>query len=154
MYDFYPYHIDAAKVSGTPKTMLFDYKELHFYFEFSTKKDQNVIFDNNGICWGQITEIYIPSYHYEDLQLEIEISDGIFRYDKERQSLYWRYDQDYDGKYGRDVEHFYEDEGIIDFVGSFISLFILMISQLFFIETTPKVNDQIVHWLYIRPAQK
>lgn len=37
------------------------------------------------------TEIFIPSYHYEDTGLEILVSDGDWRYVKERQTLYYRH---------------------------------------------------------------
>ncbi|KAF9993100.1 hypothetical protein BGZ79_002263 [Entomortierella chlamydospora] len=37
------------------------------------------------------TEFYIPSYHYDDTDLEILVSDGDWRYVKERQTLYYRH---------------------------------------------------------------
>lgn len=37
------------------------------------------------------TEIFIPSYHYDDTGLEILVSDGDWRYVKERQTLYYRH---------------------------------------------------------------
>ncbi|KAI1304678.1 hypothetical protein EDD11_005078 [Mortierella claussenii] len=37
------------------------------------------------------TEIFIPSYHYDGLSLEIQVSDGDWRYVKERQTLYYRH---------------------------------------------------------------
>ncbi|KAF9101996.1 hypothetical protein BGX27_011232 [Mortierella sp. AM989] len=37
------------------------------------------------------TELYIPSYHYDDTGLEILVSDGDWRYVKERQTLYYRH---------------------------------------------------------------
>ncbi|GJJ73555.1 endoglycosylceramidase [Entomortierella parvispora] len=37
------------------------------------------------------TEIFIPSYHYDDAALEILVSDGDWRYVKERQTLYYRH---------------------------------------------------------------
>ncbi|KAF9196911.1 hypothetical protein BGZ50_004498 [Haplosporangium sp. Z 11] len=37
------------------------------------------------------TEIFIPSYHYHDMGLEIQVSDGDWRYVKERQTLYFRH---------------------------------------------------------------
>ncbi|KAG0200638.1 hypothetical protein BGX28_006341 [Mortierella sp. GBA30] len=39
------------------------------------------------------TEIFVPSYHYEDTGLEILVSDGDWRYVKERQTLYYRHKQ-------------------------------------------------------------
>ncbi|KAF9434935.1 hypothetical protein BGZ76_007180 [Entomortierella beljakovae] len=37
------------------------------------------------------TEIFIPSYHYEGVEMEILVSDGDWRYVKERQTLYYRH---------------------------------------------------------------
>ncbi|KAF9192844.1 hypothetical protein BGZ49_003373 [Haplosporangium sp. Z 27] len=37
------------------------------------------------------TEFYIPSYHYDDTGIEILVSDGDWRYVKERQTLYYRH---------------------------------------------------------------
>lgn len=37
------------------------------------------------------TEIFIPSYHYEEARLDIRVSDGDWRYVKERQTLYYRH---------------------------------------------------------------
>ncbi|KAF9928731.1 hypothetical protein FBU30_002149 [Linnemannia zychae] len=37
------------------------------------------------------TEVFIPSYHYDDTRLEILVSDGDWRYVKERQTLYYRH---------------------------------------------------------------
>jgi hypothetical protein len=37
------------------------------------------------------TEIFIPSYHYEETGVEILVSDGDWRYVKERQTLYYRH---------------------------------------------------------------
>ncbi|KAG0280861.1 hypothetical protein BGZ95_008288 [Linnemannia exigua] len=37
------------------------------------------------------TEVFIPSYHYDDTGVEILVSDGDWRYVKERQTLYYRH---------------------------------------------------------------
>ena len=37
------------------------------------------------------TEVFIPSYHYDDTGLEILVSDGDWRFVKERQTLYYRH---------------------------------------------------------------
>ncbi|KAG0297236.1 hypothetical protein BGZ98_000663 [Dissophora globulifera] len=37
------------------------------------------------------TEVFVPSYHYEDTGLEILVSDGDWRYVRERQTLYYRH---------------------------------------------------------------
>ncbi|KAG0302259.1 hypothetical protein BGZ98_007660 [Dissophora globulifera] len=37
------------------------------------------------------TEIFIPSYHYDEVGVEILVSDGDWRYVKERQTLYYRH---------------------------------------------------------------
>jgi len=37
------------------------------------------------------TEIFVPSYHYDETGIEILVSDGDWRYVKERQTLYYRH---------------------------------------------------------------
>ncbi|KAG0362957.1 hypothetical protein BGZ54_008421 [Gamsiella multidivaricata] len=37
------------------------------------------------------TEVFVPSYHYDETGLEILVSDGDWRYVKERQTLYYRH---------------------------------------------------------------
>ncbi|KAF9913835.1 hypothetical protein BX616_009476 [Lobosporangium transversale] len=37
------------------------------------------------------TEIFVPSYHYDEMDIEILVSDGDWRYVKERQTLYYRH---------------------------------------------------------------
>ncbi|KAG0327413.1 hypothetical protein BG000_000965 [Podila horticola] len=44
-----------------------------------------------GMITAFETEIFIPSYHYDDVGLSIEVSDGDWRYVKERQTLYYRH---------------------------------------------------------------
>ncbi|KAF8955249.1 hypothetical protein BGZ46_002687 [Entomortierella lignicola] len=44
-----------------------------------------------GLAMAFETEIFIPSYHYEGSPIEILVSDGDWRYVKERQTLYYRH---------------------------------------------------------------
>jgi hypothetical protein len=44
-----------------------------------------------GITAPFETEIFVPSYHYDEAGLEILVSDGDWRYVKERQTLYYRH---------------------------------------------------------------
>ncbi|KAF9353734.1 hypothetical protein BGX26_008506 [Mortierella sp. AD094] len=44
-----------------------------------------------GTAMAFETEIFIPSYHYEEAEIEILVSDGDWRYVKERQTLYYRH---------------------------------------------------------------
>ncbi|KAK3814736.1 MAG: glycoside hydrolase superfamily [Linnemannia gamsii] len=81
----------AAKVAGEPISTDFDLATLQFTFRFcnylqapipSVQDDTTMAFD---------TEIFIPSYHYDEARLEICVSDGDWRYVKERQTLYYRH---------------------------------------------------------------
>ncbi|KAG0340879.1 hypothetical protein BG004_006236 [Podila humilis] len=45
--------------------------------------------ENTSIAFE--TEIFVPAYHYDDAGLEIQVSDGDWRYVKERQTLYYRH---------------------------------------------------------------
>ncbi|KAG0002340.1 hypothetical protein BGZ80_005363 [Entomortierella chlamydospora] len=44
-----------------------------------------------GTAMAFETEIFIPSYHYDEAGIEILVSDGDWRYVKERQTLYYRH---------------------------------------------------------------
>jgi hypothetical protein len=44
------------------------------------------------------SEIFIPNFHYGDVDyLHVQVSDGEWKYDRERQTLYWWYDPVYIG---------------------------------------------------------
>lgn len=50
---------------------------------------------------SMITEIFLPNFHYgeymDDEHVRIEVSDGSFMMDWEKQTLYWKYDPEYMG---------------------------------------------------------
>lgn len=146
--------LDAAKISGNPKNLTFDFKKLYFYFEFTTNKLRNEKHDRSGIEWGQITEIFIPNYHYGDLDVVIEVSDGIYRYHKGRQSIYWRYDTNYRGTSSKETNEFHDEEGLFEFVVSLATFFMTWLLSLFWIAPTERNKKEIVHWIHIRPAKE
>ncbi|KAJ3414951.1 hypothetical protein HDV05_005782 [Chytridiales sp. JEL 0842] len=82
----------AAKVAGTPTYSFFNIENTTFSFEFVTKK--LTVPGTGGIAL--ISEFFIPSFHYKrDEGINIEVSDGEWKYLEERQTLYWRYDPTY-----------------------------------------------------------
>ena len=136
--------------------MHFNYKKLQFFFEFTTDSRRAATHDVNGIEWGLITEIFIPNYHYEDFKVVIEVSDGIYRYDKGRQTIYWRYDPQYKGKTRKEFDQFYdEDEGIFEFIISLMNLFLVWIFSFIWISPIRiDDNNEVIHWIYIHPNEK
>jgi hypothetical protein len=145
--------LDAAKISGIPKNMSFNFKKLHFYFEFTTNSKNDRKSDMNGISWGSITELFIPNFHYEGLEVMIDVSDGIYRYDKGRQSIYWRYDPNYRGSSSKDFDPFDDDQGLYGFVVSFITLFFTWIFSLFRVAPIQMGKNEVIHWISIRPSK-
>ncbi|PKY22164.1 glycoside hydrolase [Rhizophagus irregularis] len=78
----------AAKMPGIPQIMNFNLKNLEFIFKFTNyplSQQSNI----NSIVAPE-AEIYIPNYHYKKLLLDIRVSDGDWRYVRNRQTLYWR----------------------------------------------------------------
>jgi hypothetical protein len=73
---------------GIPQIMNFNLKNLEFIFKFTNyplSQQSNI----NNIVAPE-AEIYIPNYHYKKLLLDIRVSDGDWRYVRNRQTLYWR----------------------------------------------------------------
>lgn len=105
----------AAKTAGEPVSMKFDLNRLSFKLEFLSTPEPHPQQDNNNsdsstpnrlsprkkVTLGKdprsyITEIFIPNYHYGSLDgVKIEVSDGEWMYDREKQTLYWKYDAAY-----------------------------------------------------------
>ncbi|KNC98302.1 uncharacterized protein SPPG_06696 [Spizellomyces punctatus DAOM BR117] len=105
----------AAKIAGEPITMRFNLKTLEFKLVFTTdgynpatvlaRQDKAELTKSGGAVdevagqWDSlayVTEIFIPSYHYGDMNhLSVEVSDGEWKYVRERQTLYWCYDATY-----------------------------------------------------------
>ncbi|RIB29178.1 Glycoside Hydrolase Family 5 protein [Gigaspora rosea] len=80
----------AAKIAGIPHTMIFNLKTKEFTFKFTNYPASQRIENADALIVAPETEIYIPSYHYKKLNLDIRVSDGDWRYVKSRQTLYWR----------------------------------------------------------------
>ncbi|CAG8617955.1 6459_t:CDS:10 [Cetraspora pellucida] len=80
----------AAKICGRPHTMVFNLKTKEFTFKFTNYPASQRIENSDSLIVAPETEIYIPSYHYNKLNLNIRVSDGDWRYVKSRQTLYWR----------------------------------------------------------------
>ncbi|KAI8605323.1 glycoside hydrolase superfamily [Dissophora ornata] len=80
----------AAKVAGEPTSSEFDYNTLQYTFRFCNYI-QAPVPTVHGTVMAFETEIFIPSYHYDDTSLEILVSDGDWRYVRERQTLYYRH---------------------------------------------------------------
>ncbi|CAG8433715.1 11275_t:CDS:2 [Ambispora gerdemannii] len=82
----------AAKIAGEPESMVFNLKNLKFTLQFKNySASTHPIYQagNNDLAPPE-TEIFIPNYHYKQRYLDIRVSDGDWRYVKNRQTLYWR----------------------------------------------------------------
>lgn len=133
--------------------MKFNFRKLLFYFEFTTSNQKEVKSDIKGISWGYITELFIPNYHYDNLGVIIDISDGVYRYDKGRQSIYWRYDPNYRGSSSKEIDRFPDDQGLFAFVLALITLFVTWIGSLFWVTPIQEGKNEVIHWISIRPAK-
>ncbi|KAJ3038777.1 hypothetical protein HDV00_000353 [Rhizophlyctis rosea] len=100
----------AAKVAGEPILMRFDLSKLDFTLEFERqpcddeKKRESITTQQPTAlrpAWAMpahITEIFVPNFHYGNLsKLDVVVSDGEWKYNKTRQTLYWRIDPSYRG---------------------------------------------------------
>src|SRR3954468_24030773 len=70
--------------------MNFNLKNLEFTFKFTNYPLSQQSLCNRDSIVAPETEIYIPNYHYKKLLLDIRVSDGDWRYVRNRQTLYWR----------------------------------------------------------------
>src|SRR5689334_17802051 len=68
--------------------MIFNLKTLAFTAKFTNYPAERSPFVASML--PPEVEIFVPSYHYRRLDLEIRVSDGDWRYVKSRQTLYWR----------------------------------------------------------------
>ncbi|KAI7818264.1 glycoside hydrolase superfamily [Gamsiella multidivaricata] len=80
----------AAKVAGEPISTEFNLATLQFTFRFCNYI-QTPVPVVHGSAMAFETEVFVPSYHYDETGLEILVSDGDWRYVKERQTLYYRH---------------------------------------------------------------
>ncbi|CAG8441294.1 4032_t:CDS:10 [Acaulospora colombiana] len=77
----------ASKFPGIPQTMTFNLKTKEFNFKFVNFPHDD---DNLSKSVAPEAEIFIPTYHYKKLALDIRVSDGDWRYVRNGQTLYWR----------------------------------------------------------------
>ncbi|KAK5799525.1 glycoside hydrolase superfamily [Linnemannia elongata] len=80
----------AAKVAGEPLSSNFDFNTLQYTFRYCNYTETPVPLVHGTVLMFE-TEVFIPSFHYDDTGLEILVSDGDWRYVKERQTLYYRH---------------------------------------------------------------
>ncbi|KAJ3193375.1 hypothetical protein HK101_004929, partial [Irineochytrium annulatum] len=104
----------AAKVAGIPELSRFRLKQLEYTLHFLTKEDAAEA-DTDASPVARVTEIFIPNFHFGvEANIEVVCSDGEWKYDKKRQTLYWVYDPTYDA----DVVHATGDGVIVKTGGS------------------------------------
>ncbi|KAI9101783.1 glycoside hydrolase superfamily [Phlyctochytrium arcticum] len=80
----------VAKLAGEPLVMRFVMERLEFYLDFVSHVNASIM------EIPRTTEIFVPLYHYGAMkELDVQVSDGVWSYNPQRQTLYWRYDPDY-----------------------------------------------------------
>lgn len=74
--------------------MVFNLETKEFTFKFANYPlSQQSNDDNNNVSTNIVApeaEIFVPNYHYKNSGIEIRVSDGDWRYVRNRQTLYWR----------------------------------------------------------------
>ncbi|KAJ3048633.1 hypothetical protein HK097_010362 [Rhizophlyctis rosea] len=100
----------AAKIAGEPTLMKFDLGKLEFNLEFERAASEIVekTVDSSASTLlptraapEHITEIFVPNFHYGGLEkLEVTVSDGEWKYNRTRQTLYWRIKPSFGGGKG------------------------------------------------------
>ena len=146
----------AAKVSGKPRVMRFDYKTQDFFLEFSTSRTaQAESLDVSTPEWEFITEIFIPEYQYGDQRLRVSVSDGVWSYDKSKETLYWKYDKKHSDTIGMDYSILFDDDSLFRIFMTALWPLLYAISILFFTKPwhqTQLQKDEILHWIHVCPA--
>ncbi|KAJ3207820.1 hypothetical protein HDU67_007205 [Dinochytrium kinnereticum] len=89
----------ASKIAGLPLVSRFNLRKLVYTLEFVSYAPHD---KNDGEPGGEevpisrITEIFLPNYHFGFANgIQIKVSDGEWKFDKKKQTLYWAYDPDY-----------------------------------------------------------
>lgn len=72
----------AAKVAGIPTRSRWDPRTLKFEFEWQSDPQEP------SAGKSRVTEVFLPNYHYATHDLSIEVSDGEWSVDAEKQTLY------------------------------------------------------------------
>jgi hypothetical protein len=77
----------AAKTAGKPLSTLFLLEDIAFELVFVTPKHGD--YDCDSVK-SRTTEIFVPSFHYGKFKKpHIIVSDGVWDYDREKQTVYW-----------------------------------------------------------------
>ena len=146
----------APKISGIPISMRYDYKKRDFFLCFASHPGNKM--DSLANLKRITTEIFVPNYQYGDGCVRISVSDGIWRYDQEKETLYWQYDLSY-RNYQRMQEKFIDDDDDL-YELLYISLMpLILFLSLFFNWPSPYARsnecdrlDINYHWIHIRPS--
>ncbi|KXN71670.1 glycoside hydrolase family 5 protein [Conidiobolus coronatus NRRL 28638] len=79
-----------TKVAGQVKFFEYYPESGEFHLEFTTQVHKNKNLDDQTYSqFIRQTEIYLPTYHYRHKTLIVHISDGLWRYEPELQTLYY-----------------------------------------------------------------
>ncbi|ORY70465.1 glycoside hydrolase superfamily [Pseudomassariella vexata] len=78
----------AIKIAGEPLRSDWDPRTLRFEFDWESKSEKVDIGKGDK---ARLTELFLPKYHYEGHELKVEVSDGEWEVDWERQTLYVRH---------------------------------------------------------------
>ena len=150
----------AAKVSGIPLVMRFNYKSADFFLEFvAPQPSAESPPSSRFMHLDCTTEIFVPNYHYGGEKLLVSVSDGVWKYDPDKQTLYWEYDRTYASTTRMEYAMINDDDKLISILSSVVSLFGSVLSFIFgglskskSRKRTESVGRDVVHWIHIRPA--
>ncbi|PWN49059.1 glycoside hydrolase family 5 protein [Violaceomyces palustris] len=84
----------AVKVAGRPYSTKWDGQSLEFSFQWFNDTPRPPVRGGRGeplpeVDKSQITEIYLPSYHYKANEFEIRLTDGDWSFDAEVRALFF-----------------------------------------------------------------
>ncbi|KAJ3264783.1 hypothetical protein HDU77_007632 [Chytriomyces hyalinus] len=90
----------AAKIAGVPRLNRFNLENLVYVLEFTSVYNpvlpsmEQLVTAKTETQMPFITELFIPNFHYKfhNMNLVVDVSDGEWKYDEEKQSLYWMHD--------------------------------------------------------------
>ncbi|KAI7886667.1 glycoside hydrolase [Lichtheimia hyalospora FSU 10163] len=77
----------ASKVAGIPEHSEFNPDTLEYTFSFRPFDSTSHVEQASNLE-SRTTEIYIPHYHFADQNLDVNVSDGTWKYEPELQTLY------------------------------------------------------------------
>ncbi|KAI8830916.1 glycoside hydrolase superfamily [Chytriomyces cf. hyalinus JEL632] len=90
----------AAKIAGVPRLNRFNLENLVYVLEFTSVYNpvlpsmEQLVSAKTEAQMPFITELFVPNFHYKfhNMNLVVDVSDGDWKYDEEKQSLYWMHD--------------------------------------------------------------